>query len=454
MLQTFNPFTGKLIKNYQEHTDHEVSSIIDFQNIAYQNWKQTSLDKRSQLIAQLGKTLMEELESLAQLITTEMGKPITESRAEIAKCSWLCEYYAENGPQMLDNINVKTEARHSYISFEPLGIIFAIMPWNFPFWQALRFAVPTILAGNVVLLKHAPNVSGTSLKIEEVFRKAGFPEHIFRSVLIQADRSEMIIKHQSVRGLTITGSGKAGSAVASLAGKYLKKCVLELGGSDPLIVFEDAGLASCCQAATDSRMINSGQVCIAAKRFIVHESLFQVFVDEQQKALEALILGDPKLPETQIGPMARPDLAEQLQKQIDDSVSMGAKLLCGGTPWKENPAIFLPTLMIDIKPNMPVYKEETFGPVAVVIPFKTEGEAIRLANDTNYGLGASIWTNDTSKAMRIVKAIDAGAVFVNSITKSDPRLPFGGTKNSGFGRELSFYGITEFTNIKTNWIQA
>jgi len=307
MLQTFNPFTGKLIKNYQEHTDHEVSSIIDFQNIAYQNWKQTSLDKRSQLIAQLGKTLMEELESLAQLITTEMGKPITESRAEIAKCSWLCEYYAENGPQMLDNINVKTEARHSYISFEPLGIIFAIMPWNFPFWQALRFAVPTILAGNVVLLKHAPNVSGTSLKIEEVFRKAGFPEHIFRSVLIQADRSEMIIKHQSVRGLTITGSGKAGSAVASLAGKYLKKCVLELGGSDPLIVFEDAGLASCCQAATDSRMINSGQVCIAAKRFIVHESLFQVFVDEQQKALEALILGDPKLPETQIGPMARPE---------------------------------------------------------------------------------------------------------------------------------------------------
>ncbi len=453
MLQT-NPFTGKSIKNYEEHSDQDVVSILDFQDHAYHKWKLTALEERSQLIAQIGKTLMEEQESLAQLITAEMGKPITESRAEIAKCSWLCEYYAENGAEMLDNITVKTEARSSYVSFEPMGIIFAIMPWNFPFWQVLRFAVPTILAGNVVLLKHAPNVIGTSFKIEEMFRKAGFPEHIFRSVLIQADRSEMIIKHKSVRGVTITGSGKAGSAVASLAGKYLKKCVLELGGSDPLIVFEDAGLASCCQAATNSRMINAGQVCIAAKRFIVHESLFQAFVDEQKKALGALILGDPKLPETQIGPMARPDLAEQLQKQIDDSISMGAKLICGGTPWKENPAVFQPSLMIDIQSNMPVYKEETFGPVAVVIPFKTEEEAIQLANDTPFGLGASIWTNDNERARRLVKAVEAGAVFVNSITKSDPRLPFGGTKNSGFGRELSFYGITEFTNIKTNWIQA
>ena len=454
MLQTFNPFTGKLINNFPEQSDQEVTSIIESQDHAYKKWKITLLEERSQLIAQLGRALKEEQESLAQLITAEMGKPITESRAEIAKCSWLCEYYAKNGAEMLDNKTVKTEARSSYISFEPLGIIFAIMPWNFPFWQALRFAVPTILAGNVVLLKHAPNVSGTSLRIEEIFRKAGFPEHIFRSVFIQADRSEIIIKHKSIRGVTITGSGKAGSAVASLAGKYLKKCVLELGGSDPLIVFEDAELTNCCQAATDSRMINAGQVCIAAKRFIVHESHFQAFVKEQKKAIEKLILGDPKLPETQIGPMARPDLAEHLQKQIDDSLSMGAKIICGGTPSKANPAIFRPTLMIDIQRNMPVYKEETFGPLAVVIPFKTEEEAIHLANDTTYGLGASVWTNDNDRARRLVEAIDAGAVFVNSITKSDPRLPFGGTKNSGFGRELSFYGITEFTNIKTNWIQA
>jgi len=283
MLQTFNPFTGKLIKNYPENSDQEVTSIIDIQHNTYDKWKITSLDERTKLIAQLGKTLMKEQESLAQLITAEMGKPITESRAEIAKCSWLCEYYAENGASMLENKLVITEARSSYISFEPMGIIFAIMPWNFPLWQALRFAVPTILAGNVVLLKHAPNVNGTSLRIEEIFREAGFPEHIFRSVFIQADRSEMIIKNKFVRGVTITGSGKAGSSVASLAGKYLKKCVLELGGSDPLIVFEDAGLASCCQAATDSRMINAGKFALLPNVLLCMKVCFRHLLSSKRK---------------------------------------------------------------------------------------------------------------------------------------------------------------------------
>ncbi|MDD4373842.1 MAG: NAD-dependent succinate-semialdehyde dehydrogenase [Bacteroidales bacterium] len=454
MLQSFNPFTGNLIESYPEHSDREVEIIIENQSSRFKNWKKTDLNDRSKIIAQLGKILQKEQNNLARLITSEMGKPITESLAEVAKCAWLCEFYAENGAAMLQNNTIKTEAYSSYISFEPIGIIFAIMPWNFPLWQALRFAVPTILAGNVVLLKHAPNVSGTSLKLESIFQEAGFPENVFRSILIQADRSEYIIKHKSIRGVTITGSAKAGSSVASLSGKYLKKCVLELGGSDPFIVFEDADFPGCCQAAVDSRMMNSGQVCIAAKRFIVHESIFQEFVEAQKNALTSLNLGDPMQTKTQIGPMARPDLASQLQKQIDDSIALGAKLICGGKASKSHPSIFEPTLLVDIQKDMPVYKEETFGPLAIVIPFKTEEEAILIANDTDFGLGASIWTQDLNKAKRVIKAIDAGAVFVNSLTKSDPRLPFGGIKNSGIGRELSFYGITEFTNIKTNWIKA
>ncbi|HPE43633.1 MAG TPA: NAD-dependent succinate-semialdehyde dehydrogenase [Bacteroidales bacterium] len=454
MLHTYNPFTGNLIESYTEHSDHEIELIIDNQNFRFNSWKKTELTERCRLIGRLGKILQKEQQSFATLITSEMGKPVKESLAEVAKCAWLCEYYSESGAAMLQEILIKTEANSSFISFEPIGIIFAIMPWNFPLWQALRFAIPTILAGNVVLLKHAPNVSGTSLKIESIFSEAGFPENVFRSVLIQAERSETIIRHQSIRGVTITGSEKAGSSVASLSGKYLKKCVLELGGSDPFIVFEDADLNKSCQAAVDSRMLNSGQVCIAAKRFIVHESLFQEFVEAQKTALLNLNLGDPMQTKTQIGPMARPDLATKLQKQIDESIASGAKLICGGKSSKKFPTVFEPTLLIDIQKNMPVYKEETFGPVTIVIPFQTEEEAIRIANDTNFGLGASIWTQDKNRAKRLMKAIDAGSVFVNSITKSDPRLPFGGTKSSGFGRELSFYGITEFTNIKTNWIQA
>ncbi len=454
MLHTYNPFTGNLIESYTEHSDHEIELIIENQNFRFNAWKKTELTERCRLIGQLGKILKKEQQSFAQLITSEMGKPIRESLAEVVKCAWLCEYYSENGAAMLQDIPIKTEANTSFVSFEPIGIIFAIMPWNFPLWQALRFAVPTILAGNVVILKHAPNVSGTSLKIESIFPEAGFPVNVFRSVLIQAERSETIIRHQSIRGVTITGSEKAGSSVASLSGKYLKKCVLELGGSDPYIVFEDADLNKSCQAAVDSRMLNSGQVCIAAKRFIVHESLFQEFVEVQKNALLNLNLGDPMQTKTQIGPMARPDLATKLQKQIDESIASGAKLICGGKRSNSLPTVFEPTLLIDIQKNMPVYKEETFGPVTIVIPFQTEEEAIRIANDTSFGLGASIWTNDLKRAKRLMNAIDAGSVFVNSITKSDPRLPFGGTKSSGFGRELSFYGITEFTNIKTNWIQA
>jgi len=454
MLQSINPFTEELICEYQEHTNKDIYHIIDNQTTAFNKWKLIDKGERSRLTYNLVKVLAKEKDSIARLITIEMGKPISESIAEVEKCIWLCEYYAENGAEILKEKSIITEAKASYISFEPLGIIFAIMPWNFPLWQVLRFAIPTIIAGNVVMLKHAPNVSGVSLKIESLFIEAGFPENIFRSILIAASRSEIIISHRAIRGVTITGSGKAGSAVASLAGKYLKKSVLELGGSDPLIVCKDATFDICCNAAVKSRMMNAGQVCIAAKRFIVHESLFDNFVEAQAEALSNLILGDPLHKETQIGPMARPDLAAQLKNQIDLSLSEGARLIHGGSLSKEYPNVFTPTLLIDIKRNMPVYQEETFGPLTIVLPFKTEEEAIALANDTPYGLGASLWTNDLQRAQRMIKTIDAGSVFVNSITKSDPRLPFGGTKNSGYGRELSFYGLTEFTNIKTNWLQV
>jgi succinate-semialdehyde dehydrogenase/glutarate-semialdehyde dehydrogenase len=453
MFKSINPFDGKIIEEYTPFSDREISQIITDQHIAFNKWKQLPVENRATAIAHLGQKLKEKEAELARLITLEMGKPITESLSEIRKCAWLCEHYALEGAKQLQDETIQTEAQASYVSFEPKGIIFGIMPWNFPFWQVLRFAIPTLLAGNVVLLKHAPNVCGCALAIEKLMLEAGFSESIFRIVIMEAERSEMIIAHPFVQGVTITGSAKAGASVASLAGKYLKKSVMELGGSDPLIAFADAGLAACCEAATSSRMMNAGQVCIAAKRFIVERPIFDSFVAQQKTALEALKLGDPLSENTQIGPMARPDLVAQIDEQVKKSLKMGAKLITGGEVWKENPAFYLPTLLTEITSEMPVYQEETFGPVAVVIPFDTVDEAIKLANDTAYGLGASIWTKDIDKAKKVASQLEAGSVFINSITKSDPRLPFGGTKKSGYGRELANYGMHEFMNIKTNWIQ-
>ena len=453
MFKSINPFDGKIIEEYTPFSDREISQIITDQHIAFNKWKQLPVENRATAIAHLGQKLKEKEAELARLITLEMGKPITESLSEIRKCAWLCEHYALEGAKQLQDETIQTEAQASYVSFEPKGIIFGIMPWNFPFWQVLRFAIPTLLAGNVVLLKHAPNVCGCALAIEKLMLEAGFSESIFRIVIMEAERSEMIIAHPFVQGVTITGSAKAGASVASLAGKYLKKSVMELGGSDPLIAFADAGLAACCEAATSSRMMNAGQVCIAAKRFIVERPIFDSFVAQQKTALEILKLGDPLSENTQIGPMARPDLVAQIDEQVKKSLKMGAKLITGGEVWKENPAFYLPTLLTEITSEMPVYQEETFGPVAVVIPFDTVDEAIKLANDTAYGLGASIWTKDIDKAKKVASQLEAGSVFINSITKSDPRLPFGGTKKSGYGRELANYGMHEFMNIKTNWIQ-
>jgi succinate-semialdehyde dehydrogenase/glutarate-semialdehyde dehydrogenase len=400
----------------------------------------------------IGDVMADHKEQLAILITNEMGKPIRESRAEIEKCILLCRHYSKPENAGLNPVQVKTEASESYVTFEPMGVIFAIMPWNFPFWQVLRFAVPNLVAGNTTLLKHAPNVCGCALAIEDLFIKAGFPANVFRALIIHHDETEAIIAHPFVKGVTITGSEKAGKAVATLAGKFLKKSVMELGGSDPFIVFADADVGNTCLVGLKSRMMNAGQVCISAKRFIVEQDIMGDFLAETLSLMEDLRMGDPLDPETDLGPMARPDLLDQIEKQVNDSISMGAKLLFGGRRHEKYPAIYLPTLLTDVHWEMPVVEQETFGPVSVIMPFSTAEEAIRLANNTRFGLAASIWTEDISKAKRMAALIESGAVFINSMTKSDPRLPFGGVKNSGYGRELSTFGIREFLNIKTHWI--
>ncbi len=451
-MQSINPYTGEIIATYQVHSRLETLAIIDKVQQAWKIWKKRPTEERAALIAKLGELMEQKKHALASLITNEMGKPIRESIAEIEKCIGLCRYHSlkENAGAASSSIN--TEAAESYVSFEPMGIVFAIMPWNFPFWQVMRFAIPNLAAGNAALLKHAPNVTGCALAIEKLFLEAGFTENTFRVLVIPHEEAETVIAHPHTIGVTLTGSGRAGSAVAALAGKHLKKSVLELGGSDPFIVFADADLGNTCLMGVKSRMINTGQVCISAKRFLVENAVFDEFISETLSLMQALKAGDPMLPDTDIGPMARPDLVEQIAKQVNTSIAMGAKLLAGGSPVPANPMIFQPTLLTNVKAGMPVLDEETFGPVSVVIPFETVDEAITLANNTPFGLAASVWTNDIDKAKYVGQRLACGGVFVNSMTKSDPRLPFGGIKASGYGRELSAFGIREFLNIKTYWI--
>lgn len=450
MFTTENPYSGERISQFTEQTETEAIQIIKKANEAYLNWKNLPLNKKGAFFIQLASMLRRNKEKYACLISTEMGKIISESRAEIEKCAWLCDYYAENAGPMLAPEIIESDASSSYVRFDPIGIIYAIMPWNFPFWQVFRAAVPTIIAGNVILLKHAPNVFGCAREIEKLFIESGFPRDVFSNLFIPVEISEKIIASPLVRGVTLTGSQRAGRIVAAQAGKYLKKTVLELGGSDPFIVLSDADFKPACQVGTKSRMMNSGQVCISAKRFIVEENIFDDFVEKQKKLLENLIIGNPLDEQTDIGPMARRDLLEQIEKQVNESIEMGAKLITGGKRIKEK--FYAPTLLINVNKGMPVYNEETFGPVSVVIPAKNAQQAVQLANDTAYGLGASIWTKNLELANEMAGQIEAGAVFINGMVKSDPRLPFGGTKFSGYGRELGTFGIREFTNIKTLWI--
>ncbi len=451
MLKSTNPYTGKEIEKYQELNSGELNEKIEIAHNAHLSWKFMDYNARGEKMKLLANSLLENKQELAELITFEMGKILRESVAEIEKCAWLCNHYAENSASYLDEEFIVSDASKSYVKYEPIGVIYGIMPWNFPFWQVFRAAVPTIMAGNTFVLKHSPNVIGCGLAIENLFLKAGFPEGIFVNLKIDIDLSEEVIANDFIQGVTLTGSRRAGSAVAAQAGKYLKKTVMELGGSDPYIVMKDADFNTACQTGVSSRMLNSGQVCISAKRFIVEEEIFEDFVQQQKLLLESLSCGAPMDYDTDIGPMARIDLLETIELQVNKSVAMGAKLICGGD--RIDNKFYAPTLLINVEKGMPVYDEETFGPVSIVIPAKDKEEMLRIANDTNYGLGASIWTNDSNAADYLANNIHAGAVFVNGMTKSDPRLPFGGTKQSGYGRELAGLGIREFTNAKTIWIK-
>lgn len=452
MFQSINPYTGVAIFVHAGHTPLEVESLITKTHNTYLQWKAFSFQERGDLFRKLASLLRKDKETFATLITTEMGKIIAESRAEIEKCAWLCDFYAENAAGMLQPEIFETDAGKSYLRFDPVGIIYGIMPWNFPFWQAFRAAVPTMMAGNTFVLKHAPNVVGTAKAIEKLFFVAGFPENAFTNIIIPVELSEKVIAHPYVEGITLTGSQRAGRAVAAQAGKYLKKSVLELGGSDPYIVLKDAELNESCKTGVCSRFLNAGQVCISAKRFIVEEAILDEFVAEQKALLESMILGDPMDEHTDMGPMARLDLLENIENQVNRSVEMGAEILCGGKRRDDNSLFYEPTLITKVKKGMPVFDEETFGPVSVVIPAKDAEDAVRIANDTPFGLGASLWTQDLVLAEKLAAKIEAGAVFINGMTKSDPRLPFGGTKRSGYGRELAYPGIREFVNQKTVWI--
>ncbi len=451
-MKATNPATNELIKDYKEYTSKEVVDIIELTQKDFLLWRETSFEHRKKLMLEAASVLRENSEEYARVITLEMGKVITESRAEVEKCAWVCEYYAENAKEFLADEIIETDASKSFAAFEPIGIVLAVMPWNFPFWQVLRFAAPALMAGNAGLLKHASNVPGCALAIESVFQRAGFPKNIFRTLLIPASGVEDVIVNDHVKAITLTGSEPAGMKVASVAGRELKKTVLELGGSDPYIVLEDAEISACVNTSVKSRMINAGQSCIAAKRFIVVESLVKEFEKQQTAIMKSLKMGDTLSDDSQVGAMARMDLLEELDEQVQKSIRMGAKLLCGGKKAEGAGAFYLPTVLSDVKKGMPVYDEETFGPVSAIIPVKDADEAVIVANDSRFGLGGSIWSKDLKKAESIARKIESGAVFVNGMTKSDPRLPFGGVKKSGYGRELSHYGIKEFVNIKTIWI--
>ena len=452
-MQSINPATEVEIARYAPFTDKAVAEMIAAVNRSQKAWSTLSFDQRQPIFIRAAEILRKRSRQYAELMADEMGKPIREGEAEVKKCAAVCDYYAAHAAEFLADETVKTEAENSYISYRPLGVILAIMPWNFPFWQVFRCLAPNLMAGNAVLLKHAPNVTGSALAIESLMKAAGLPQNLFKTLIIEETQVEAVIQHKAVRGVALTGSTKAGQIVASQAGQALKRVVLELGGSDPFIVLEDADLDKAVQACVTSRLINSGQSCIAAKRIIVCEAVYDEFLARLKEQLKNKKMGDPKAEKTDIGPLARPDLRDQLHRQVQDSMDQGAKCVMGGKI-PDRPGYYYPvTLLADIKSGMPAYDEELFGPVAVVIKAADEETAITIANDTDYGLGAALFTADRKKGERIAaNALDAGCCFVNDYVRSDPRLPFGGIKKSGYGRELSRAGIREFVNHKTIYI--
>jgi succinate-semialdehyde dehydrogenase/glutarate-semialdehyde dehydrogenase len=454
MLTSINPATNKPIKNYDEMTSAVFENIISLADETFNSWKETTFNHRSELMKNAAKVLRENSEEYSVLMTMEMGKPIVQSRAEVEKCSWVCDYYAENAEKFLADEIIKTEATKSFVSYQPLGVILAIMPWNFPFWQVFRFAAPNLMAGNAGLLKHASNVSGCALAIEDVFRKAGFPENLFRTLLVKSKNVKEIISNEKVCAITLTGSVPAGKSIASLAGSLIKKTVLELGGSDPYVILEDTDLEKAAMSCVTSRLINAGQSCIAAKRFIIVASVYDKF---EQLYLDLMLkkkMGDPFDEKNDLGPQASIQLRDELHDQVLRSVKQGAELILGGTIPDIAGAYYPPTVLRNVKPGMAAFDEELFGPVAALIKAKDENDAIELANKSIFGLGAAVFTKDVERGERIAKEmLNAGCCFVNDFVKSDPRLPFGGIKESGYGRELSVFGIKEFVNIKSVYIK-
>jgi acyl-CoA reductase-like NAD-dependent aldehyde dehydrogenase len=451
-IESINPTTEEVMRTYDELTDAEVERALAQAHAAYQSWRGTSFAHRASTLKKAVAYLRSHKEELARLATLEMGKPITQAEAEVEKSAWGCEYYAENAERMLADEHIKATGRDSYVAYSPLGVILAIMPWNFPFWQVFRPIAPAVMAGNALVLKHASNVPQCALAIERVMGEAGFPEGLFRTLLISGKRALRVVEDPRIRLVTLTGSDDAGSQVAAAAGRNLKKTVLELGGSDPYIVLADADLDLAARVGAVARNQNNGQSCIAAKRFIVVDSVAEAFEHKFVDAVSALKVGDPLERSTNIGPLARNDLRDALDRQVKASVSQGARVALGGARSPGRGYFYQPTVLTGVTPDMTAFREETFGPAAAVIRVKDEAEAIRFANDSPYGLGASLWSNDLDKAQRLARQIESGSVFINGMVASDPRLPFGGVKRSGYGRELSLFGIRELVNVQTIWI--
>ena len=450
MILSKNPYTGETLQEHREFTSEDINTTLEKAQSAFKKWKKTKFSERAQLMLKASEELKKNKREYAETMSLEMGKPISQAIAEVEKCAWVCEYYAENAEKQLGDQEIETDAEESFVNYEPLGVVLAIMPWNYPFWQVFRFAAPALMAGNVGVLKHASNVMMSANNLQKVFERAGFPEGCFQNILIGSDKVEEVINDERIKAVTLTGSTAAGSAVAAAAGKKIKKTVLELGGSNALVVLEDADLDKSVKTCVQARFQNTGQSCIAGKRLLLHKSIANEFIEKFKKEVEQLKSGDPMNEDTFIGVQAREDLAQDLEKQVQDSVDLGAKIITGGN---RKAAYYEPTILTNVTRDMPMFKEETFGPAIGITIFETEEEAIDLVNDSKFGLGVSVFAKDLKKVKKMIPQFEDGAVFVNELVKSDPRLPFGGTKNSGYGRELSFYGIREFVNIQTVYIK-
>jgi len=453
-IRAVNPVTGETLRDYDPVPAAQIRAAIRAADRAFSAWSRVGFAERAGRMRAAADQLRANAARLADLMADEMGKPLAQGQAEAQKCAWVCDYYAEHAEQFLAPEPAVSDATRSYVTFQPLGVVLAVMPWNFPFWQVFRFAAPTLMAGNVALLKHASNVPGCALAIEDVFQSAGFPPGVFTTLLIDAKQTKSVIRHRLVRAVTLTGSTAAGRMVAKQAGDRLKKTVLELGGSDPYLVLADADLDATVETCVTSRLINSGQSCIAAKRFIVVESVREEFERRFVERMRRARVGDPRAAGVEVGPLARADLRDELHEQVRASVARGARCLLGGEHPGGAGAFYPPTVLTDVRKGMPANDEELFGPVAAIVPVKNERAAIRAANDSAFGLGAAVFTRDRARGERIAaEELEAGACFVNALVRSDPRLPFGGVKESGYGRELSQFGIREFVNVKTVYLR-